>query len=257
MDQVKFALKIKEARKERGWTQKELAKRLQITDKAVSKWERALSMPDIELLGPISKELNIPLAELLDVEDYVITSNSSENVETLLQRLVPLMQEKVSMELKRRKRWLTMGIIVFISLSLLIIGYEATKTWYRQKTYVASEQSIYYKDLVVNNIEVTKDNIKLTITIPESVNDQYEVFTKIWYDKEDSTTAYFQYYYHEKEHLIYDSNEEYTEQSQEGYSSHIFEEEFPVSITKIIYYDGHENILWNKAAEKIRIYGGN
>lgn len=51
MDQIKFALKIKEARKEKGWTQKELAERLQITDKAVSKWERALSMPDIDILS--------------------------------------------------------------------------------------------------------------------------------------------------------------------------------------------------------------
>mgnify|MGYP003300356622 CR=1 FL=1 len=54
MDQVKFALKIKEARKERGWTQKELAKRLQITDKAVSKWERGECYPDITFLPALA-----------------------------------------------------------------------------------------------------------------------------------------------------------------------------------------------------------
>ena len=159
-------------------------------------------------------------------------------------------KEKVSTELKRRKRWLTVGIIVFISLSLLISGYEATTTWHRQKAYVASEQSISYEDLVVNNIDAAKDNITLTVTIPEFFNEQYEVFTKIWYDKEDASTAYIQYYYHEKEHLIYDSIEEYTERIQAGYSSFVREDEFPASITKIIYYDGDENILWHKTPEE-------
>ena len=102
MDQVKFALKIKETRKEKGWTQKELAERLKITDKAVSKWERALSMPDIEMLGPISKELNIPLAELLDVED-VIKEGQEETTETLLRKLLPLMKEKVHQEVKKKR----------------------------------------------------------------------------------------------------------------------------------------------------------
>lgn len=47
MDQLKFARTIREARKEKEMTQKELAFRLHVTDKAVSKWERALSLPDV------------------------------------------------------------------------------------------------------------------------------------------------------------------------------------------------------------------
>ena len=50
-----FGTFLAERRKEKGYTQKELAAKLFISDKAVSKWERALSMPDISLLIPLPK----------------------------------------------------------------------------------------------------------------------------------------------------------------------------------------------------------
>ena len=46
-------------------TQSELAKKLHITDKAVSKWERGLSFPDISILIPLAETLNISLYDLL------------------------------------------------------------------------------------------------------------------------------------------------------------------------------------------------
>ena len=46
-------------------SQKELADKLSITDKAISKWERGISFPDISMLIPISKVLDISLYDLL------------------------------------------------------------------------------------------------------------------------------------------------------------------------------------------------
>ena len=46
-------------------TQKELAEKLYVTDKAVSKWERGLSLPDISLLEKLSEELEVDVSELL------------------------------------------------------------------------------------------------------------------------------------------------------------------------------------------------
>ena len=52
-------------RKSKDMTQRDLAARLNVTDKAVSKWERGLSCPDVSLLLPISQVLNTTVSELL------------------------------------------------------------------------------------------------------------------------------------------------------------------------------------------------
>lgn len=65
MDAEKTGRFICENRKKKGLSQKDLAERLNITDKAVSKWERGLSFPDISMLIPISEILEITLYDLL------------------------------------------------------------------------------------------------------------------------------------------------------------------------------------------------
>lgn len=65
MDAGKTGKFISEKRKAINLTQKELADKLHITDKAVSKWERGLSFPDISILIPLAEILNISLYDLL------------------------------------------------------------------------------------------------------------------------------------------------------------------------------------------------
>lgn len=65
MDAGKTGKFIAEKRKAMNITQNELAERLHITDKAVSKWERGLSFPDISILIPLAEILNISLYDLL------------------------------------------------------------------------------------------------------------------------------------------------------------------------------------------------
>ena len=207
MDQVKFALKIKEARKEKGWTQKELAERLKITDKAVSKWERALSMPDIELLGPLSKELDIPLAKLLDVED-VIREGAEDTTETLLRKLLPLMKEKVHQEVKKKKKFLYSAIAVFSILSLIAILYPQLEYYFRAKEYRESKEIMSYEELVINQIYEQNDVISIDVSKPADIN-PLGTYTIYWRDRDNSEIAYFQFFYYEKPWLIYDSIEEY------------------------------------------------
>ena len=66
IDKVKFGAFISELRKEKGITQKELASRLYISDKAVSKWETGHSVPDITLLTPLAEQLGVTVTELLE-----------------------------------------------------------------------------------------------------------------------------------------------------------------------------------------------
>ena len=70
MDNTKTGALIKELRKEKGLTQLDLAKALHVTDRAVSKWERAVCAPDIGLLEPLSAILGITVTELIAGERF-------------------------------------------------------------------------------------------------------------------------------------------------------------------------------------------
>ena len=65
IDQERFGAFVAQLRKEKGVTQKELAEKLFVSDKAVSKWERGLSIPDVALLLPLSAQLGVTVTELL------------------------------------------------------------------------------------------------------------------------------------------------------------------------------------------------
>ena len=66
MNQIEIGKFIAECRKKQNLTQIQLAEKLNVTDRAVSKWERGMSLPDISLLQELSDVLNINVAELLD-----------------------------------------------------------------------------------------------------------------------------------------------------------------------------------------------
>jgi transcriptional regulator with XRE-family HTH domain len=68
MNQEKIGKFICELRKEKKLTQKELADKLNITDRAVSKWENGRGLPDLSLLMPLCEELDISINELLSGE---------------------------------------------------------------------------------------------------------------------------------------------------------------------------------------------
>ena len=73
---------IKSKRKELGITQDELAKRLFVTEKAISRWETGRGTPDISLLLPLSKELNVEVSELLNGEE---NKKSKDDIQQLLE----------------------------------------------------------------------------------------------------------------------------------------------------------------------------
>ncbi len=68
MDAEKFGTFITQCRKEKNLTQAELASKLQITDKAVSRWERGKGFPDISLLVPLADALDLSVLELMRSE---------------------------------------------------------------------------------------------------------------------------------------------------------------------------------------------
>ena len=80
MDLNKISNFIKVKRKEIGITQDELAEKLFVTEKAISRWETGRGTPDISLLLPLSKELNIDVSELLNGEENKKNKNEVEQL---------------------------------------------------------------------------------------------------------------------------------------------------------------------------------
>lgn len=68
MNNEKTGKMIQQLRKEKGMTQLILADNLGITDRAVSKWERGKSFPDVSMLQPLSEVLGVSVRELLEGE---------------------------------------------------------------------------------------------------------------------------------------------------------------------------------------------
>lgn len=116
MDQVKIGRFITEQRKQKNYTQRQLADILEISDKTVSKWECGNGFPEVSLLLPLCKELEISVNELLSGErlsevDY--KQKAEEN-------MVNFIQEKEANK-KRMQLTILIGIIATISFITLIL----------------------------------------------------------------------------------------------------------------------------------------
>ena len=68
MDQIKIGKFIAEERKTKQYTQRELADKLSVSDKTISKWERGNGFPEVSLLLPLCNELEVTVNELLSGE---------------------------------------------------------------------------------------------------------------------------------------------------------------------------------------------
>ena len=119
MDKEKTGQLITELRKEKGLTQKQLAEALNVTDKAVSKWERGLSFPDISMLEPISELLGVSIMEILagerQPEDATLTR---EEAQKLINASVELGDE----EIRHKKERSRLIIIILIVLAMLLVS---------------------------------------------------------------------------------------------------------------------------------------
>lgn len=69
MDAKTFGAFLARVRREQGLTQAELAEQLHVTDKAVSRWERGIGLPDINTLEPLADALGLSLADLMHCHD--------------------------------------------------------------------------------------------------------------------------------------------------------------------------------------------
>lgn len=120
MDNEKFGKFISELRKEKNMTQKELAEKLNLTDKAISKWERGLSFPDITVWELLAQVLGISLVELIKAEKT--QENNNIEIEDIVTETVKITKREVYKSKKNtRLSIIIMSIIIIAYVSLSII----------------------------------------------------------------------------------------------------------------------------------------
>ena len=138
MDQVKIGKFITECRKNKKLTQAQLAEKLNITDRAISKWETGKGMPDSSIMLDLCKELGITVNELLSGEVIKMDEYNKKAEENLLE----MKKQKEEADKRLLTIEIVMGVITLIMYLVLV--------------------------MIASYIEMS-DNVRLLIIIPATV----------------------------------------------------------------------------------------
>ena len=118
MNQIKIGRFIAECRKKANLTQMQLAEKLSITDRAISKWETGKAMPDSSIMLELCEILGISVNELLSGEE-INMENKEQNEQLLLEMAKEL-------EKKNKTIWTSMWAIMIVSIIGLLGGITVT-----------------------------------------------------------------------------------------------------------------------------------
>ena len=128
MDQIKIGRFIAECRKKNGLTQMQLAEQLNITDRAVSKWENGRSLPDSSIMLKLCQILKINVNDLLNGEVITVEQYNEQN-ERLL---VELAQQKEEAD----KRLLALEVLIGVLSIIILLGAVFTASFFPMRDWV-------------------------------------------------------------------------------------------------------------------------
>lgn len=120
MNNEKMGLFISELRKSHQMTQKELSAKLNVSDKAVSKWERGLSCPDISLLSPISNILGVTTTELLNGERTEV--KETLNVDAIVDNALDYGEKTATRKIILTKNIWSAAFTIFLLIGIAIVS---------------------------------------------------------------------------------------------------------------------------------------
>jgi transcriptional regulator with XRE-family HTH domain len=174
MDKYKFGEFIYQKRKKQGLTQEELGKRLGVTNKAVSKWEVGETTPDITMLEPLAKELQVTVDELLKQET---TSEKNEQTIKVNKLFIVLTISLAALNI------LTIIIIALVSLYNHYKQYPVIidQTNYQEvinidplTNFICDNQAVIIKSSYgLDNKYYIKENEEITFVIEYEINYYY------------------------------------------------------------------------------------
>lgn len=147
IDRQEFGAFVAELRKEKGLTQKELAQRLYISDKAVSKWETGHSIPDVAMLVPLAEILGVSVTELLQckrMEEPKPMDNTTTN--ELVKKVIELSEEEYSAKRKRNT------LIYVICFCFAIVGQICIYYLYQMGLFLHTDMIMVFVTFLLSAI---------------------------------------------------------------------------------------------------------
>ena len=171
MDNEKFGNFIKDLRKEKGLTQKGLGEKLNITDKAISKWERGLSFPDITMLNSLASFFEIDVSELLNGEKGI---KEDIDVEALIQEAIKNyknIEEKRKEKIRKIKN--VVGISAFVICIICILIQGVYFTIFKRHNYDYVIDILFY---IINEIIFITAIISINCLIKKLKNKKIVVY---------------------------------------------------------------------------------
>ena len=154
MDCKKVGQLIKKKRLEKKMTQQELAGKLHITDRAISKWERGLGAPDISLLQDLSNILGLSISDVLSGEEHKESLSIPDKIIIILCLLIPIIIICFSLMISCfRTDYIFIGSIFLLIAYLLFIKKENNQKLKKEITWILF---ILYIIFLLSTIVYTK-----------------------------------------------------------------------------------------------------
>ncbi|MBQ9074536.1 MAG: helix-turn-helix transcriptional regulator [Mogibacterium sp.] len=149
---------IRTVRKNKGFTQEDLASRIHVTRQTISKWEKGISVPDAEMLTRLAEELETDISTLLGAK---VESAADENA--IVEQLSRLNEQLAIRNRRSRKVWKTLAIIgiaiIVIPLILSVLGMTLFAVRdHGVQTQAGSVHYQYQEGDYSYNIDVNYDN---------------------------------------------------------------------------------------------------
>ena len=284
MDQIKIGKFISNTRKELNLTQLELADKLGITDRAVSKWENGRGLPDISLIKPLCDALSISVNELLCGERV-----SSEELPNLAEENLVSALDYSQKKVKRtRSIFLTViiSVVVLVVITATLFAVDVNRmrndlpvffsTWgidYAPPVDLNDEKiEIAIKDYLVKHgdseekhEEGVKTFVALKTYLIEETEDYYNVYTWVLeeqcYPADDCVMNYGSFSMPYKFTLVKENEEYIVAESRYPRDGSYYAEDmknlFPKSVVKSMRYvhrDGTIDILKMQVEEQVKLY---
>lgn len=136
-----FSDNLKTIRKAKGYTQEELAIKVNVVRQTVSKWEKGLSVPDADVLSHIAEVLEVSVSELLGAE---IKQEDSKN--EVAEQLAKISEQLAIKNRRSKKIWRIIGIIllaiIIVNIIWVTVGMISFNSYNYSENSIVTEENV-------------------------------------------------------------------------------------------------------------------